>query len=187
MASPTTRSRATCRSVSLPLLICPNYTFVDANYAQLAYLSTILLTVSVLSSYTVPFFFELVGGFQKYRLHTRRPNSTAVQSSSTSAAPPAPQFVVVGGIWVPPAEYAAAAAAAAQPPVQQLTGDASGGTNTVYAPVATLPSSGPPQTQSQQLVKKQPSRCSDGRRSGSAGDASSASLAVSSSSQTTSA
>ncbi|GJM91053.1 hypothetical protein PR202_ga07388 [Eleusine coracana subsp. coracana] len=128
---------------------------------------------------------EVKSHLQKYRLHTRRPNST-VQSSSVSAAPPAPQFVVVGGIWVPPPEYAAAAAAAAQPPVQQLTGDASGGAGTVYAPVATLPSGAQPQ--SQQLVqKKQPSRCSDGQRSGSAGDASSASPAVSSSSQTTSA
>ncbi|XP_004954868.3 transcription factor NIGT1 [Setaria italica] len=125
---------------------------------------------------------EVKSHLQKYRLHTRRPNSTTVvQSTSTSAAQPAPQFVVVGGIWVPPAEYAtaaaaASAAAAAQSQVQ-LAGDASGTANTVYAPVATLPS-GTRQGQ------RQSSRCSGGRRSG---DASSDSPAVSSSSHTTSA
>ncbi|CAL4888178.1 unnamed protein product [Urochloa decumbens] len=119
----------------------------------------------------------------QYRLHTRRPNSATVQS--TSAAPPAPQFVVVGGIWVPPPEYAAAAAAAAAAAVQpqvQLTGDASGTSNTVYAPVATLPSGMQPHSRSRQ-GQKQSSRCSDARRSG---DASSDSPAVSSSSHTTS-
>uniref|UniRef100_A0A0A9G3F3 HTH myb-type domain-containing protein n=1 Tax=Arundo donax TaxID=35708 RepID=A0A0A9G3F3_ARUDO len=128
---------------------------------------------------------EVKSHLQKYRLHTRRPNST-VQSSSASAAPPAPQFVVVGGIWVPPPEYAvaaAAAAAAAQPQVQ-LAGDASGSANTVYAPVATLPSGLQPHSQ-KKLGQRQSSRCSDGRRSGDAGDASSVSPAVSSSSQTT--
>ncbi|CAN6238011.1 unnamed protein product [Urochloa humidicola] len=125
---------------------------------------------------------EVKSHLQKYRLHTRRPNSATVQS--TSAAPPAPQFVVVGGIWVPPREYAAAAAAAAavQPQVQALTGDASGATNTVYAPVATLPSGMQPHSRQGQ---KQSSRCSaDARRSG---DASSDSPAASSSSHTTSA
>ncbi|TVU32265.1 hypothetical protein EJB05_23989, partial [Eragrostis curvula] len=129
---------------------------------------------------------EVKSHLQKYRLHTRRPNST-VQSASASAAPPAPQFVVVGGIWVPPPEYAAAAAAA-QPSVQLGTDASGNATSTVYAPVATLPSGGRPQSQQkQQTVQRQPSRCSDGQRSGSAGDASSASPAVSSSSQTTSA
>ncbi|XP_066356387.1 transcription factor NIGT1-like [Miscanthus floridulus] len=80
---------------------------------------------------------EVKSHLQKYRLHTRRPNSTAVavHNSGTSVTPPAaPQFVVVGGIWVPPPEYAAAAAvaaAAAQPQqVHDLPGDASGTTTT---------------------------------------------------------
>ncbi|XP_062223405.1 transcription factor NIGT1-like isoform X2 [Phragmites australis] len=134
---------------------------------------------------------EVKSHLQKYRLHTRRPNST-VQSSSASAAPPTPQFVVVGGIWVPPPEYAAAAAAAAvaaQPQVQ-LAGDASGSANTIYAPVATLTSGLQPHSQlkqQQQQGHRQSSRCSDGQRSVDAGDATSASPAVSSSSQTTSA
>jgi hypothetical protein len=55
---------------------------------------------------------------------------------------------------VPPPEYAAVAAAPAQPPAQQLPADASGCANTVYAPVATLPSGAQPQ--SQQLVKHWP-------------------------------
>ncbi|OEL14947.1 Myb family transcription factor EFM [Dichanthelium oligosanthes] len=129
---------------------------------------------------------EVKSHLQKYRLHTRRPNTTALQSTSPRAAPPAPQFVVVGGIWVPPPEYvaaaAAAAAAAAQPQVQLGAGDASGTANTVYAPVATLPSGLRPR--SLQQGQRQSSRCSDGRRSG---DASSDSPAVSSSSHTTSA
>ncbi|CAN6226067.1 unnamed protein product [Urochloa humidicola] len=126
---------------------------------------------------------EVKSHLQKYRLHTRRPNSATGQSTS-AAPPPAPQFVVVGGLWVPPPEYAAAAAAAAAAAVQpqvQLAGDASGTTNTVYAPVATLPSGMQPHSRQGQ---GQSSRCSDARRSG---DASSDSPAVSSSSHTTSA
>ncbi|CAN6240827.1 unnamed protein product [Urochloa humidicola] len=126
---------------------------------------------------------EVKSHLQKYRLHTRRPNSDTGQSTS-AAPPPAPQFVVVGGIWVPPPEYAAAAAAAAAAAVQpqvQLAGDASGTTNTVYAPVASLPSGMQPHSRQGQ---GQSSRCSDARRSG---DASSDSPAVSSSSHTTSA
>lgn len=134
---------------------------------------------------------EVKSHLQKYRLHTRRPNTTAavaVQSgggTSVVAPPGAPQFVVVGGIWVPPPEYAAAAAAAAaaaQPQLMHLAGtdDASGTTtdaNKVYAPVAT--------TLAQPRPQRQSSTCSCGRRSGD--DACSGSPAVSSSSQTTSA
>ncbi|KAF8752715.1 hypothetical protein HU200_011900 [Digitaria exilis] len=132
---------------------------------------------------------EVKSHLQKYRLHTRRPNTTTVQSINASTAPPAPQFVVVGGIWMPPPEYAAAAAAAvaaaAQPQQVQLAGDASGMANTVYAPVATLPTGVQPR--SQQQGQSQPtSKCLNGRRSG--GDSSTESLtAVSSSSHTTSA
>ena len=117
------RSKAICRSVAA------------SKKSVFAVHSTIC------SLLTLPFILNLLG-LQKYRLHTRRPNSTAVavQSSGTSVTPPAaPQFVVVGGIWVPPPEYAAAAAAAAaavaaaaaQPQqVHDLPGDASGTTTT---------------------------------------------------------
>lgn len=132
---------------------------------------------------------EVKSHLQKYRLHTRRPNSAAaaVQSGGTSvvAPPAAPQFVVVGGIWVPPPEYAAAvaAAAAAQPQQQQvhLAGDASGTTTTaadkVYAPVATTLTPAP-----RPRPERQSSSCSGARRSG---DACSGSPAVSSSSSQT--
>ncbi|WVZ56247.1 hypothetical protein U9M48_006809 [Paspalum notatum var. saurae] len=131
---------------------------------------------------------EVKSHLQKYRLHTRRPNSTTVQSRSTSATPPVPQFVVVGGIWMPPPEYAAmaaaaAAAAAAAQPQAHLAGDASGTANKVYAPVVPTLPSGRQHTNSQQ-DQRQSSRCSEGRRSG---DASSGSPAVSSSSRTISA
>lgn len=125
---------------------------------------------------------EVKSHLQKYRLHTRRPSSTV--QSSAAAAPPVPQFVVVGGIWVPPTKYAAAAAAAAaaaQPQVQLTAADALGSANPVYAPVATLPSGLQPHSQ------KQSSRYLEGRRSGDTGDTCSASPAVSSSSQTSSA
>lgn len=127
---------------------------------------------------------EVKSHLQKYRLHTRRPNSTTVQSRSTSAAPPVPQFVVVGGIWVPPPEYAAVAAAAAAQPQVHIPGDASGTANNGYAPAAVVTLQSGLQQNSQQ-GQRQLSRCSEGRGSG---DASSGSPAVSSSSsQTTSA
>ncbi|AQK39274.1 Putative MYB DNA-binding domain superfamily protein [Zea mays] len=60
---------------------------------------------------------EVKSHLQKYRLHTRRPNSAAaaVQSGGTSvvAPPAAPQFVVVGGIWVPPPDRCGSRSAAA--------------------------------------------------------------------------
>lgn len=120
---------------------------------------------------------EVKSHLQKYRLHTRRPNSAAaaVQSGGTSvvAPPAAPQFVVVGGIWVPPPEYAAAvaAAAAAQPQQQTTTADK------VYAPVATTLTPAP-----RPRPERQSSSCSGARRSG---DACSGSPAVSSSSSQT--
>lgn len=73
---------------------------------------------------------------QKYRLHTRRPNSSAAQSS-TNCSQPGPQFVVVGGIWVPPQDYAAAAAAAA---AAQPSADIKARSSTIYTPVASVPS-----------------------------------------------
>ncbi|AQK39273.1 Putative MYB DNA-binding domain superfamily protein [Zea mays] len=136
---------------------------------------------------------EVKSHLQKYRLHTRRPNSAAaaVQSGGTSvvAPPAAPQFVVVGGIWVPPPEYAAAvavaAAAAAQPQQVHLAGDASGTTTTaadkVYAPVATTLTPAP-RPRPRPRPERQSSSCSGARRSG---DACSGSPAVLSSSSHT--
>lgn len=124
---------------------------------------------------------EVKSHLQKYRLHTRRPNSTAaaVQSGGTSvvAPPAAPQFVVVGGIWVPPPEYAAAvaAAAAAQPQQQTTTADK------VYAPVATTLTPAP-RPRPRPGPERQSSSCSGARRNG---DACSGSPAVSSSSSQT--
>ncbi|KAJ6795922.1 myb family transcription factor EFM-like [Iris pallida] len=71
---------------------------------------------------------EIKSHLQKYRLHTRRPNS-----SSNSAQ--TPQIVLVGGLWMPPPEYSAAAAAA-----QPMSEAAGVPLNGVYAPVAALPS-----------------------------------------------
>lgn len=136
---------------------------------------------------------EVKSHLQKYRLHTRRPNSAAaaVQSGGTSvvAPPAAPQFVVVGGIWVPPPEYAAAVAAAAAAQPQQvhvhLAGDASGTTTTaadkVYAPVATTLTPAP-RPRPRPGPERQSSSCSGARRNG---DACSGSPAVSSSSSQT--
>uniref|UniRef100_A0A0D9VFE9 HTH myb-type domain-containing protein n=1 Tax=Leersia perrieri TaxID=77586 RepID=A0A0D9VFE9_9ORYZ len=133
---------------------------------------------------------EVKSHLQKYRLHTRRPSSTGHSSAGAGAgaavvAPPAPQFVVVGSIWVPPPEYAAAAAAQHA----AAAADASGSANPVYAPVAMLPPGLQPHShRKQQQQQGQRSHVSEGRRSGDAGDGSSSSPAVSSSStQTTSA
>ncbi|KAJ4959780.1 hypothetical protein NE237_019690 [Protea cynaroides] len=71
---------------------------------------------------------EVKSHLQKYRLHTRRPRSTAIPDGSN---PQQPQFVVVGGIWVPPPEYAAVAAPAGER-------NAAAG-NGIYAPVAAPP------------------------------------------------
>lgn len=132
--------------------------------------------------------------FQKFRLHTRRPNP-AVQSSSTSS-PPAPQFVVVGGIWVPPPDYAAAAAAAVAAAAQPADGVVGASPGAIYAPVASLPSDLRCQ---EQQGKKQPQRSPTGplhSEDGCSGDddsgrddgaANPASPTTSSSSQTTTA
>jgi hypothetical protein len=171
-ASPTTRSRAICRSGT-------------ASKKRVGY-----FFLQVLTS---PFILNILGGPQKYRLHTRRPNSAAaaVQSGGTSvvAPPAAPQFVVVGGIWVPPPEYAAAVAVAAAAAAQQqqvhLAGDASGTTTTaadkVYAPVATTLTPAP-RPRPRPRPERQSSSCSGARRSG---DACSGSPAVLSSSSHT--
>ena len=128
---------------------------------------------------------------QKYRLHTRRSTTPAVQSSGASS-PQQPQIVLVGGIWMPPPEFTAAAAAA-QPAVD-TTGAPS---NRVYAPVASLPSelgSQQLQQQSRQKSKRSPTGPlnSEGRRKGDdnsedAERTNSDSSATSSSSQTTTA
>ncbi|BAF08616.1 transcription factor NIGT1 [Oryza sativa Japonica Group] len=134
---------------------------------------------------------EVKSHLQKYRLHTRRPSSTGQSSAAAGVpAPPAPQFVVVGSIWVPPPEYAAAAAAQQHVQLAAAGNNASGSANPVYAPVAMLPAGLQPHShrkQHQQQQQGQRHSGSEGRRSGDAGDGSSSSPAVSSSSQTTSA
>lgn len=84
---------------------------------------------------------EVKSHLQKYRLHTRRPTTQAVQSGGSSN-PQQPQIVLVSGIWMPPPEYTAAAAAAAVAGAAQPPADTSGGAplNGVYAPVASVPS-----------------------------------------------
>lgn len=79
---------------------------------------------------------EVKSHLQKYRLHTRRPATPAVQSSGNSP-PQQPHIVLVGGIWVPPPEYTAAAAAAAAQPAVDTTGAPP---SRIYAPVASVPS-----------------------------------------------
>ncbi|KAJ6853642.1 myb family transcription factor EFM-like [Iris pallida] len=79
---------------------------------------------------------EVKSHLQKYRLHTRRPNSSTVQSSSSSSAQTS-QIVLVGGLWMPAPEYSAAAAAITAQPMPDTTGVPLNG---VYAPVAALPS-----------------------------------------------
>ncbi|KAL2546374.1 myb-like transcription factor family protein [Forsythia ovata] len=79
---------------------------------------------------------EVKSHLQKYRLHTRRPNSSIHNNNN----PQAPQFVVVGGIWVPPPEYAAMAAntTSGEGPVVATT------SNGIYAPIPAIPPPPPP-------------------------------------------
>lgn len=114
---------------------------------------------------------------QKYRLHTRRPNSSAAQSS-TNCSQPGPQFVVVGGIWVPPQDYVAAAAAAVS--AAQPSADITARSSTIYTPVASVPS---PRQQNNKRPLVNGPRCN-----GNSGvSPKSASPSTSSSSQTTTA
>ncbi|XP_078177409.1 transcription factor NIGT1-like [Carex rostrata] len=119
---------------------------------------------------------EVKSHLQKYRLHTRRPNSSAAQSS-TNCSQPGPQFVVVGGIWVPPQDYAAAAAAAA---AAQPSADIKARSSRIYTPVASVPS--PHQQNNKRLLVNGP-RCNGN----SEVSPKSASPSTSSSSQTTTA
>lgn len=120
---------------------------------------------------------------QKYRLHTRRPNSSMQNNSNNNNNQQAPQFVVVGGIWVQP-EYAAMATTAT------TSGEAASGvatSNGIYAPIASLP---PPFQQASASSKQRqhkPSSNSDEGGSHSEGGVHSHSPATSSSTHTTTA
>lgn len=68
---------------------------------------------------------EVKSHLQKYRLHTRRPNSNGHGNANTQA----PHFIVVGGLWMEPPDFSAVAAA--KPPHEAAS-------NGIYAPVAML-------------------------------------------------
>ncbi|KAL3654377.1 transcription factor [Castilleja foliolosa] len=73
---------------------------------------------------------EVKSHLQKYRLHTRRSNTSSTHNNNNTQTH---QFVVVGGIWIPP-EYATSTATTKS--VEVPGGAASNG---IYAPVASLP------------------------------------------------
>ncbi|KAL8549405.1 hypothetical protein ACS0TY_008296 [Phlomoides rotata] len=96
---------------------------------------------------------EVKSHLQKYRLHTRRPSSSAQNNHNNTQTP---QFVVVGGIWVPP-EYAAM-------PTTATSGEVSGvGTSTgIYTPIASLPTPFRERSASPKQRQHKPDDCSEG-------------------------
>ncbi|KAJ6793390.1 myb family transcription factor EFM-like [Iris pallida] len=138
---------------------------------------------------------EVKSHLQKYRLHTRRPTTGAVQSNNSSTSQ-TPQIVLIGGLWMPPPEYTAAPAAAAASASQPATDTTGAPSNRVYAPVASLPSELGSEQQLQQKkqlqTKRSPTgplnsqgRCSGDDHSEDGERANSNSSATASSSQTT--
>ncbi|KAJ3692361.1 hypothetical protein LUZ60_012711 [Juncus effusus] len=82
---------------------------------------------------------EVKSHLQKYRLHTRRPNS--VQSNNTNNNNPqsGPQFVVVGGIWVPPSDYPSTITTGTTTTTVPSSGEKIIRPSKIYTPVASVP------------------------------------------------